>query len=180
MFDEKMKSMWEKAITFHGHACPGLAVGCRMVYEAINELELKERSGDEEIVCVTETDACCVDAAQVLLGCTLGKGNLFLKLRGKTAMSFFDRGTGRGCRILWTGGGDDGLSREAKMELVLSSEGRTCFVLETLPSGPPPEALISRSVSCAKCGEMTSEGMVVHHEGRPYCLDCRPHHPRVF
>ena len=31
---------------------------------------------DEEIVCVTENDACGVDAVQVLTGCTLGKGHL--------------------------------------------------------------------------------------------------------
>lgn len=180
MLMKEIQAMWESAKAFHGHACPGLAVGCRMVFEAVRALGLQKRSTDEEIVCVTETDACCVDAAQILLGCTLGKGNLFLKLRGKTAMSFYSRKTGLGCRILWKGGGDAALSREQKMELLLSQEGGHLFSLTMLSSGPPPEALISRSASCAVCAEMTSEAMLRLHDGKAYCLDCAPHHPRVF
>lgn len=180
MLNRDIQAMWENAVAFHGHACPGLAVGCRMVYEAVDALGLRERSGDEELVCVTETDACCVDAAQALLGCTLGKGNLFLKLRGKTAMSFFDRRSGRGCRILWKGAGDTSLSRERKMELLLSEEGKNLFSLEILTSGPPPEARISRSAPCVRCGEMTSEAMLRHHDGKAFCLECTPIHPRVF
>lgn len=58
-------------------------------------------SPDEELVCVAETDACCVDAVQLLLGCTLGKGNLLLRPRGKTAMSFYHRPARLAVRILW-------------------------------------------------------------------------------
>ena len=50
------QQLWEKAIAFHGHACPGLAIGVRAATEAIKRLNLSF-SEDEEVVCVTENDA---------------------------------------------------------------------------------------------------------------------------
>ncbi len=61
-----------KVIAFHGHACPGLAIGVRAATEAIKRLNLF--SEDEEVVCVTENDACGVDGI-LILSCTAGKGN---------------------------------------------------------------------------------------------------------
>ena len=49
---------WEKASAFHGHKCPGLAIGFKAVEGAIAELGLSDDdlpAVDEEIVCVTET-----------------------------------------------------------------------------------------------------------------------------
>ena len=37
-------------------------------------------SADEDVVCIAENDACGVDAIQVLLGCSVGKGNLLFNL----------------------------------------------------------------------------------------------------
>ena len=67
---------WHAAVQFHGHACPGLALGCRMALAAVRALLLDDSfltredapfsrnlSPDEELVCVTETDACCADAS---------------------------------------------------------------------------------------------------------------------
>ena len=61
------KQLWEKCVEFHGHECPGLAIGFRAFYVAKEKLNLNF-SKDEEIVCVTENDACGVDAIQVLSG----------------------------------------------------------------------------------------------------------------
>ncbi|HUL31410.1 MAG TPA: formylmethanofuran dehydrogenase subunit E family protein, partial [Thermodesulfobacteriota bacterium] len=59
------KDLVEKVIDFHGHWCPGLAIGIRAA-----ELALKDigRASDEEIVAVVETDMCVVDAIQYLTG----------------------------------------------------------------------------------------------------------------
>ena len=38
-----------------------------------------------------ENDACSVDAIQVVLGCSVGKGNLLFHMRGKQAYSFYER-----------------------------------------------------------------------------------------
>jgi formylmethanofuran dehydrogenase subunit E len=73
-----------KCIDFHGHLCPGLVYGYLVAKEAISLLELK-RSNDEEIIAISENDSCAVDALQVLLGATAGKGNLIFKNYGKNA-----------------------------------------------------------------------------------------------
>ena len=51
---------WDKVAEFHGHKCPGLAIGFKAAEAAIGELELSDANLpaiDEEIVCVTENDA---------------------------------------------------------------------------------------------------------------------------
>ncbi|MDR2672398.1 MAG: FmdE family protein [Coriobacteriales bacterium] len=88
------EELWHKAVAFHGHQCPGLAIGFAASLGAIAELGLDASrlpATDEEIVCVTENDACGVDAIQTVLGCTYGKANLVPRLRGKMAFSFFTR-----------------------------------------------------------------------------------------
>lgn len=71
--------LWYECVKFHGHECPGLAIGFRAALIAKEKMEVSF-SQDEEIVCITENDACGVDAIQVITGCTLGKGNLILKI----------------------------------------------------------------------------------------------------
>lgn len=85
---------WREAVAFHGHECPGLAIGFKAVEAAIGELGLDAARLpvlDEELVCITENDACGVDAIQCLLGCTYGKSNLIPRLRGKMAFTFYVR-----------------------------------------------------------------------------------------
>src|SRR5512136_2011081 len=85
-------------IQFHGHLCPGLALGYRVAKAALRELDA-ERSGDEELVAVVENDSCAVDAIQFITGCTFGKGNLVFRDYGKHVYTFYNRRTGRGIRI---------------------------------------------------------------------------------
>ena len=73
---------FEAIVRFHGHVCPGVALGYRAAKIAAALLQA-DRSEDEELVAIVETDACGVDAFQVLLGCTLGKGNLLFRDYGK-------------------------------------------------------------------------------------------------
>ena len=59
------KEKWLRAADFHGHQCPGLAIG----YKAVEAALAKRPAGaaqDEEIVCVTENDTCAADAVQAL------------------------------------------------------------------------------------------------------------------
>ena len=87
-----------EAVAFHGHICPGLATGYRAAAVALERLR-SGRSEDEELVVITETDACGVDAIQVITGCTVGKGNLFFKDHGKHAFTFINRKTGEAVRV---------------------------------------------------------------------------------
>lgn len=167
------QELWEKAVEFHGHACPGLAIGCRLAAEAANFLGLPGRSVDEEILCIAETDACGVDAVQALLGCSLGKGNLLLKLRGKNALTFLHRPTGRACRAIWRQPRpEEPLNREESIRLILSDAGREFCSVSEVPSPDLPKAVMSPSEPCARCGESTAEHMLRRVNGQNYCLDC--------
>ena len=82
------KEIWKKAVAFHGHECPSLAIGVRASQLVLAKFAAN-RAEDEELVCVTENDACGVDGIQVMLGCTMGKGNLIFRPTGKKGLQFF-------------------------------------------------------------------------------------------
>ncbi len=85
-------------VQFHGHLCPGLALGYRVAKAALRELKA-DRPQDEELVAVVENDSCAADAIQFITGCTFGKGNLIFRDFGKHVYTIFNRRTGRGVRI---------------------------------------------------------------------------------
>lgn len=184
--------LWMAAVRFHGHACPGLAIGCRMALAAIKALRLDAPfpeggnffslglSPDEELVCVAETGACCLDAVQFLLGCTLGKGNLLLKLRGKTAMSFYHRPTNKSVRLLWTAMMPPEMGRDEKMNTFMTEPEDKLLATRGIPFNPPSRAIISRSLACSQCGEMTAEYAIKLRDGNPFCPDCWPVPPRFL
>ena len=90
---------WKDCVAFHGHECGGLTIGWKASLYAIKLLEL-EFSEDEQVVCIAENDACGVDAIQVMLGCSIGKGNLLFHMRGKQAFSFYNRKNGKSVRLV--------------------------------------------------------------------------------
>lgn len=175
------EELWQKAVEFHGHSCPGLAIGFRLAAEAALFLGLPGRSNDEEILCIAETDACGVDAVQVLLGCSMGKGNLMLRLRGKNAMTFVHRPANRACRVIWNMPKLDApQNREESIRMILSDEGRKhCSLAEVAPPDLP-RAIISRSEPCSTCGENTAEHMLRIVSGQKYCMDCAPNVSRII
>lgn len=171
---------WKESVTFHGHACPGLALGCRVAVDAAALLGVDERCGDEEGVCIAETDACSLDAIQTVWGCTMGKGNLLLKPRGKQAFTFYRRGEPEGVRICWSASRSDGPSREERIEHYLHAAPEVLYRVSRVSVPAPSEARISPSLACASCGELTAEPMVRLLEGQPYCLDCFKDSSRIL
>jgi len=89
---------FKKCADFHGHICPGLAIGYKAAKAGMEMLN-EQRAEDEEIAAVVETDACCSDAVQVITGCTFGKGNFIYRDHGKIVFTFFSRKTGQGVRV---------------------------------------------------------------------------------
>ena len=83
---------------FHGHVCPGSAIGYKASEAGLNELKSNE-SQDEELVAIVENDSCAVDAVQVLTGCTFGKGNLLFVDHGKQVYTFINRTTEDAVRV---------------------------------------------------------------------------------
>lgn len=185
----------QRVVDFHGHWCPGLAIGIRA-----GELALAEfgRAEDEEVVAVVETDMCGVDAIQVLTGCTFGKGNLLHKDHGKMAFTFYRRRDGKALRLLFEAdrlGGPDPATEELQRKRAagtLTADERAQFdacraewarrimganladVFRVEPAvGPIPErARLMPSLVCEACGEKTMESRTRRFDGRVLCQPC--------
>ena len=166
-----------RAAQFHGHSCPGLAIGVRACVEAKTRLGLAF-SKDEELVCVVEHNACGVDAVQALLGCSLGKGNLVVRPTGKMAFTFFVRG-GEALRFYFKGS-NEGLSREEWQQHILSAPFEELFTVAP-PKFPCPErARHFSNVICSVCGEAAPEHKIRLQAGKFVCLDCFQSYERGF
>ncbi|MDR3357166.1 MAG: FmdE family protein [Spirochaetaceae bacterium] len=163
--------LWERSVEFHGHSCPGLAIGYKAAVYARELLGLGF-SQDEEFVCVTETDACGVDAISVVLGCSVGKGNLLFKLRGKQAFSFFNRNTGKSVRLVTREAQRNGRSREEAQRGILAAPCGEMFDVKTPSFGLPENARVFNSFVCECCGEKTAENYLRFEDGKKVCLDC--------
>ena len=164
------RELWEKCAAFHGHECGGLTIGYKAALYAIELLDLRF-SPDEQVVCVTENDACGVDAIQVILGCSVGKGNLLFHLRGKQAFSFYNRATGRSVRLVLKDN-PQGMSRQESFAYYQSLSPRDMFDVKETTITLPESARIFQSVKCECCGETTAENMIRLENGRKLCLDC--------
>ena len=119
------QKLWEDCVSFHGHACGGLTIGYKAALYAMELLGLS-RSEDESVVCITENDACGVDAIQVILGCSIGKGNLLFHLRGKQAFSFYERSSGRSVRLVLRPT-PEGLDKEARFRYLQDTDPADLF-----------------------------------------------------
>jgi formylmethanofuran dehydrogenase subunit E len=164
------KTLWNRCVEFHGHICPGLAIGFRACEIAINEMNIKF-SSDEELVCVTENDACGVDAVQVITGCTFGKGNLIYRGTGKMAFSFFDRNNGN-CIRLVLNKSEHEMSREERREYILEAPAQEVFSIKKPNFEVPKPARLFSTIICESCGEGVPEHKIRMSNGKKLCLDC--------
>jgi formylmethanofuran dehydrogenase subunit E len=171
MNTERDKEIWQKAAAFHGHICPGLTIGYKAALYARDLLGLAF-SEDEEAVCVAETDACGVDAISVALGCTVGKGNLLFRLRGKQAFSVFNRKTGNAVRLVLRERPRRDRSRDEAQREMMDTPPETMFDVKKPSFAIPETARIFTSMACECCGEKTAENYVRLQQGKPVCLDC--------
>ena len=184
-----------KTIDFHGHSCPGLAIGIRASEVALAEVG---RSSDEEVVAVVENDNCAVDAIQFLISCTYGKGNLIHLDYGKLAFGFYRRSDGKAIRLVGKPGifetrnGEFMRLRKTKMMRNLTGEEedllktatavRVKQIMEADPEdlfrmtstqGPvPKKAQILETMICEDCGEPTMESRTRRFLGRTLCIPC--------
>ena len=163
---------WQRCVDFHGHSCPGLAIGFKAVQALEQQMGLV-CGGDEELVCVTENDACGVDAVQVLTGCSLGKGNLLYRERGKMAFSFFNRTSGQQLRMVFKlPVSRTNTERAALQEMILNADPSELFNFSQPRFSLPEKARIFDSETCEHCAESAVEHLIRLHEGKKLCLDC--------
>lgn len=190
-----MKS-YDEAVKFHGHTCGGLAMGYKACELAIEKLGLSF-SEDEEIVCITETDSCTVDAIQVVLGCTAGKGNLFINNWGKNAFSFYRRDNGTSIRLV---ANPESMPQNPEMaelrpkvfsgkatpeederfhvlthtwiDTILAMPAEKMFNVKEAAEPLPDRARIYNNVICSVCGEQVAEGLAPVIDGKHVCIPC--------
>ena len=185
----------EEVVAFHGHMCPGLAMGVQVAQIALREIG---RDGDDEdVVAQVETGICAVDAIQRLTGCTSGKGNLIQRDWGKNAYTFWRRSDGRGVRIVWR---PDAWDREAEHESLLAkvlcgtatpdeharfgelhlpesrrlleADADDLYDLQEVHTPPPAPPRIYATVVCGRCGEGAMESRIHRLDGRVLCEPC--------
>ena len=183
---------------FHGHVCPGSAIGYKASEAGLNELKSSNAS-DEEIVAIVENDSCAVDAVQVVTGCTFGKGNLIFLDHGKQVYTFYNRKTDDGVRVVLkdsfsvdllapklnqlrakvNAGNATELEKEDLKSMVLDVSNeileipyRNMFEIEHIKMEVPSKARIFKSVKCSECGEMVSENRSRIQSGEIVCIPC--------
>ena len=195
--ESELDKMLSRAVEFHGHACPGLAVG---VVASKIALASARRAEDEEIVAIVENDACGVDAIQVLTGCTYGKGNLIHKDYGKSVYTFYNRKTGKALRLsvkpeIFSSAEEPGdrskelfekirngsateadiavhnKLREERIKWILRA-GEELFNIKELKMASPEKARIFNDVICENCGEPMMSTRICEKDSKTLCIPC--------
>ena len=186
-----MDDDFKEAAEFHGHICPGIAIGYRI---AKYVKEHYPRSQDEEMVCIAENKSCSVDAIQSMLGCTAGKGNLLFKDYGKQAFTFYSRDKNKALRIYFRSGILEGMDelrqkmarggmgpedrermaafRSQATEKVLSARDEDILTVEEVDIPAPEKARIYPSLKCEECGEEFMEILGRTAGGKVLCKGC--------
>ena len=182
-------------VDFHGHSCPGLALGYRVSLCALKEF--KGRAEDEELVAIVENNSCAVDAVQVMTGCTFGKGNLIFRDYGKQVYTFIKRPSGKGLRIsvhwqkpaestgekaMWERYMKGDHSRKtldfvhnkknARIKQILEADEKELLKVTKGLQTLPEEARIYPSIQCGGCGEKVMEPRARVKGGKILCIPC--------
>lgn len=129
-----------------------------------------EYSADEQVVCIAENDACSVDAIQVMLGCSIGKGDLLFRMRGKQAFSFYQRGTGKAIRLVLKPK-PEGMSKAASFAYYQSCTPEEMFLVKEATIALPERARLMDSYVCDCCGEQTGADRIRLAGEKKLCLD---------
>lgn len=165
---------YDEIIAFHGHACPGLAIGYRMACAAMEALGIN-RAGDEEVVAIVENDACGVDALQCVTGCTFGKGNLVFRDYGKQVYTLYSRTNDKGVRVVYHGDGipaDVAGDREARARFILQAPAETILTVTEAVLVEPERARSRPSLLCSSCHEEVMETRLHQVDGSRLCTPC--------
>ena len=164
------KALWEKAVAFQGLECGGLTIGYQAALYAMELLNLTF-SADEQTVCIAENDACGVDAIQVLLGCSIGRGNLLFHMTGKQAFSFYNRKTGESVRLVLKKK-PDRLTREESFHYYQNCKPEEMFDVKETSIKLPETARIFSSYTCESCGETAGANWIRLQDNKKLCIDC--------
>ena len=189
---------FSQAVKFHGHICPGLAVGYYASHMAMRWMAAG-KSADDEAYAVLESAGCGADAVQAITGCTIGKGNLVIHDNGKQVYTFGIRGGAKAIRVALRPGYawdrlDPGLLElnekvaagkasgeevddfrrriERVCRAILESPGEAVFDIREVPAEAPGRHGMAATVACARCGEIVARQRAKKAEGGYVCPAC--------
>ncbi|WP_337870307.1 FmdE family protein [Meiothermus sp.] len=190
------EEMVQGAVAFHGHLCPGLAMGIRAAEVALREVG---RATEEwEVAAQVETDMCAVDAIQYLVGCTFGRGTLMHLDYGKNAYTFTSRADGKTVRIvskasaggpmseehqaLWQKLRDKTLTPEdkkrfwqlqnARARVILDAPLESLYEFTQPPAVPPRRNGAPLYTRCESCGESVAQNKTRTVDAKTLCVPC--------
>ena len=189
---------FEEVTKFHGHECPGSAIGYKASKIAIERLKI-DPSEDEEVLAIVENDSCAVDSIQVVLSCTFGKGNLIFNDYGKSVFTIASRDKNKAIRLvlkesfntigsnprfkeLREKGRNNTLSPEEENELkiitkkvcedIINMKDEDIFTIKEVKMPKIEKAKIYQSLICEECGELTAEHRIKEYENKKLCIPC--------
>ena len=188
--------IFARVVEFHGHMCPGLALGIRAAEVARAEVGLN--SPENPVVAIVETDLCPADAILYLTGCTFGKGNFIHLDHGKNAFTFVRLRDGRGVRVVarpdafgppdpdFTAllekvrSGQASAEERARFEeaqrrraeAILQAPLDRLFQVRPAEARVPPRNRAVRWEVCDGCGEPVLTSHLERRDGGVYCRGC--------
>lgn len=184
----------QRVVGFHGHMCPGIATGYRLAKAALAALGYTDPE-EGDLVTIAESDRCTIDPFQIILGCTIGKGKLYINNTGKQAFSVGCRKSGKAVRVVqlpysYSPENDDltrrvmsgqvsdaeyhkyKADRKKRIEEILTLPAEELLKVEAVKITLPGKEMIYSSPCCAFCGEQVMEPWTRLREGKVACIRC--------
>jgi len=111
--------LWKEVVKFHGHECPGLAIGIRACEAIISKMNIKPK--EDKIICITENNTCPVDGIKYVFGGDYDKKNLFYKESDELAFNIFNASNNDSLRIIYKGKNNTD-TKDGYMKYILSAD----------------------------------------------------------
>lgn len=185
---------WKRVVEFHGHVCPGLATGYRLAKAALAALGYQDPE-EGDLVTIAESDRCTIDPFQIVLGCTMGKGKLYINSTGKQAFTVGCRQSGKAVRVIQLpykySPESDALTRrvmsgrvsedeyrrykrerEMRIREIMTAPEEALLKVEAVNVVLPEKETIFSSPCCEYCGEQVMEPWTRLREGKIACIAC--------
>jgi formylmethanofuran dehydrogenase subunit E len=188
----------QRIVEFHGHMCPGLAMGIQVGQVATKEVGRNTR--ENPVLAVVETNLCPLDGIQYTTGCTMGMHAIVLRQWGKMGFSFYALKERRAIRVTPKPGAfeadpdyaehtalmaktrsgqatpeDQARFRElhlARSHRALEADPYDMWVVDEVEFAPPPIIQGHADQTCDACGEGVVEDCTRSHGGRTLCIPC--------
>lgn len=162
----------DQAGQFHGHVCPGIAIGTRMAMAGLKRIGIRDPRGEDrkKLLVFVEIDRCATDAIMSATGCSPGKRSLKILDHGKMAATFVNLETNRAARLVAVPPRQDGSEPDFATVPDEQIFSITPVEVPLRPEDLPGRPL--RAAFCQECGERVSDGREVQSGGRTLCRPC--------